>query len=71
MEKNREKSAETSYNWLRLWNEHGFKGLYRKEESGRILKLTKSQFKKLKENMIKKELTSLHEVKHKIKKNLM
>ena len=62
----RGKTIPTGHAWLKAWNEEGFDGLLRKEGSGRKTKLTEDQFKKLKENIINKELTSVREVKHEI-----
>ncbi|MCQ2970344.1 MAG: helix-turn-helix domain-containing protein [archaeon] len=62
----RGKTIPTGHAWLKAWNEKGFEGLLRKEGSGRKTKLTENQFKQLKENIIKKQLTSVHEVKQEI-----
>ena len=62
----RGKTIPTGHAWLKAWNEKGFDGLLRKKGSGRKTKLTENQFKQLKENIIKKQLTSVREVKHEI-----
>lgn len=62
----RGKTTPTGHAWLKAWNEKGFDGLLRKKGSGRKTKLTEEQFEQLKENIIKKELTSVREVKHEI-----
>ncbi|KZX13393.1 hypothetical protein MBORA_06210 [Methanobrevibacter oralis] len=64
----RGKTIPTGHAWLKAWNEEGFDGLLRKKGSGRKTKLTENQFKQLKENIIKKQLTSVREVKHEITK---
>ena len=62
----RGKTIPTGHAWLKAWNEKGFDGLLRKKGSGRKTKLTENQFKQLKENIIKKQLISVREVKHEI-----
>ncbi len=62
----RGKTIPTGHAWLKAWNEEGFDGLLRKEGSGRKTKLSEKQFEELKENIIKKQLTSVREVKHEI-----
>lgn len=62
----RGRTIPTGHAWLKAWNEEGFDGLLRKEGSGRKTKLSEKQFEQLKENIIKKQLTSVREVKHEI-----
>ena len=62
----RGKTPQTGYNWLKSWNEDGFDGLFRKEGSGRISKLTEYQIEILKTNITVKGLSSVLEIKNEI-----
>lgn len=59
-------TPQTGYNWLNEWNEHGLDSLFRKEGSGRKSKITDKQKIILKYNILKKDLTSVREVRHEI-----
>ena len=63
----RGKTPQTGYKWLKDWNNEGFDGLFRKEGSGRISKLSDIQFKILHENIISKELSTISEIRDEIK----
>ena len=63
MEK-RGKTPQTGYKWLKNWNENGFDGLFRKEGSGRISKLSDYQLEILKANISVKGLSSISEIKN-------
>lgn len=65
MEK-RGKTPQTGYKWLKNWNENGFDGLFRKEGSGRISKLSDYQLEILKANISVKGLSSISEIKNEI-----
>lgn len=65
--KRRGKTSQTGYKWLKDWNENSFDGLFRKQGSGRIPKLSEYQFKVLHENIISKGLSSISEVQKEIK----
>lgn len=65
MEK-RGKTPQTGYKWLKNWNENGFEGLFRKEGSGRISKLSDYQLEILKANISVKGLSSISEIKNEI-----
>lgn len=60
-------TSQTGYNWLKEWNEYGLDSLFRKEGSGRKPKISDEQKIILKENIIKKDLTSVREVRHEIR----
>ena len=62
----RGKTPQTGYSWLKSWNEEGFDGLFRKEGSGRISKLTEYQIEILKTNITVKGLSSVLEIKNEI-----
>jgi len=52
----------TGQNWLKKWNQEGFKGLYRKKGSGGQSKLTPEEKSQLKELVIAKGLVRTKEV---------
>lgn len=62
----RGKSPQTGYKWLKNWNDEGFDGLFRKEGSGRISKLSDFQIEILKNNITVKGLSSVLEIKNEI-----
>ena len=62
----RGKTPQTGYKWLKSWNDKGFDGLFRKEGSGRISKLSDFQLKVLKNNITVKGLSSISEIKDEI-----
>jgi len=62
----RGKTPQTGYKWLKSWNDKGFDGLFRKEGSGRISKLSDFQLKVLKNNIAVKGLSSISEIKDEI-----
>ena len=62
----RGKTPQTGYKWLKSWNDKGFDGLFRKEGSGRIAKLSDFQLKVLKNNIAVKGLSSISEIKDEI-----
>lgn len=62
------KTPQTGYKWLKEWNESGFDGLYRKEGSGRQSKLSQYQFQILSENIVKKGLSSVSDIKTEVQK---
>lgn len=59
-------TPQSGYNWVKEWNESGLDSIFRKEGSGRKSKLTDEEKIILKQNIIKKDLTSVREVKHEI-----
>ncbi|MEE1336421.1 helix-turn-helix domain-containing protein [Methanobrevibacter sp.] len=63
----RGKTPQTGYKWLKTWNDKGFDGLFRKEGSGRISKLSDYQIEILKTNITVKGLSSVSEIKNEIK----
>lgn len=63
----RGKTAQTGYNWVKLWNEHGFEGLKRKPGSGATPKLTEEQFKELKISIKENKLKGNRQIKKLIK----
>ena len=65
MEK-RGKTPQTSYKWLKTWNDEGFDGLFRKDGSGRNSKLSDYQFEILRKNIVLKGLSSISEIKSEI-----
>jgi len=64
----RGKTPQTGYKWLKTWNEEGFDGLFRKEGSGRISKLSDYQIEILKTNITVKGLSSISEIKKEIQR---
>ena len=62
----RGKTPQTGYKWLKTWNDKGFDGLFRKEGSGRISKLSDYQLEILKTNITVKGLTTVSEIKNEI-----
>ena len=52
----------TGQNWLKKWNDEGFRGLYRKTGSGGQSKLTPNEKARLKELIIEKELVRTKDV---------
>ena len=64
----RGKTPQTGYKWLKTWNEKGFDGLFRKEGSGRISKLSDYQIEILKTNITVKGLSSISEIKKEIQR---
>ena len=64
----RVKTPHTGYKWLKTWNEEGFDGLFRKEGSGRISKLSDYQREILKTNITVKGLSSISEIKKEIQR---
>ena len=64
----RGKTPQTGYKWLKTWNEKGFDGLFRKEGSGRISKLSDYQIEILKTNITVKGLSSITEIKKEIQR---
>jgi len=63
-------SKQTGYDWLKLWNEHGYEGLPpRFSERGRPPKLTEKQKGQLKEKLKSKSNWLTHEVRALIKKD--
>ena len=62
----RGKTPQTGYKWLKSWNDKGFDGLFRKEGSGSIAKLSDFQLKVLKNNIAVKGLSSISEIKDEI-----
>ena len=65
MEK-RGKTPQTGYKWLKIWNDEGFNGLFRKDGSGRNSKLSDYQFDILRKNIILKGLSNVSEIKQEI-----
>ena len=64
----RGKTPQTGYKWLKTWNDEGFDGLFRKEGSGRISKLSDYQIEILKTNITVKGLSSISEIKKEIQR---
>lgn len=62
----RGKTPQTGYKWLKTWNDEGFDGLFRKEGSGRISKLSDYQLEILKNNITVKGLSSISDIKNEI-----
>ena len=60
------KTPQTGYKWLKSWNDEGFDGLFRKEGSGRISKLSDYQIEILKTNIAIKGLSSISDIKNEI-----
>ena len=64
----RGKTPQTGYKWLKSWNDEGFDGLFRKEGSGRISKLSDYQLEILKKNITVKGLSTVSEIKDEIQR---
>ena len=64
----RGKTPQTGYKWLKSWNDEGFDGLFRKEGSGRISKLSDYQLEILKKNITVKGLSTVSEIKNEIQR---
>ncbi len=63
----RGKTAQTGYNWVKLWNEYGFEGLKRKPGSGAPTKLTNDQFNELKVLIKERKLKGNRQIRKLIK----
>ncbi len=64
----RGKTPQTGYKWLKNWNDDGFDGLFRKEGSGRISKLSEYQIEILKTNITVKGLLTISDIKNEIQR---
>lgn len=64
----RGKTPQTGYKWLKSWNDDGFDGLFRKDGSGRISKLSDFQIEVLKTNITVKGLLTISDIKLEIQR---